>query len=78
MIHKLVIDEDGRGEYEIFEFETRTEFSSGVVRLDDEIISIDRTRLKLQNYPAPSEDAGSGKSAGNWTMRAQNLYFYRN
>lgn len=76
-VHRLQIDENGKGEYEVHVFGNRTEYAAGVVRLDEEIISIGRIRLKLQRYPAEVETEGTGKSATVWSMRAENMYYYR-
>ncbi len=78
--YHLFIDENGRGVYEKFEFDQGVLFVEGVFRLDDDQMSINNTVLKVQNYPAPVEDAVTTPDFAeekSWMMTANNRKFYR-
>ena len=77
--YRLVINDNGKGEYEAFSFDDRVEYAKGVVRIsDDDVIIIKGIKLRIQRYPSQVESAGQQKSDAEWSMKARNLNFYRN
>ena len=76
---RLIITENGKGEYEAYSFNDRIEYAKGVVRIsDDDVIIVKNVRLRIQRYPSQVEDLGQQKTEAEWSMKARNLNFYRN
>lgn len=76
-VYHLTIDEEGEGTYEAYEEDQRVEYASGVVRLNDDVMSIGRTELKVQAYPVLVAGQADSKAEERWKMRANFRYFYR-